>query len=73
MVVRVDVPLGEVEIEADPHQGPRGQQTAGDRFLEHQQCEDGADERRGGEVGAGPCSSKKSQSEDEQDEAHPIA
>ena len=71
--VRVLVALGEVEPDARCHQETRRHEPPRQLLREDQHREDGAEERRQREVGAGPRGSDLPERAHEEHEAHAIA
>lgn len=69
----VPVSLSQVEPDAYCHQPARGQHDPSDRLMPEQYGQDGTDEGRGGEVGAGAGRTETTEGQHEQHEAQPIA
>ena len=71
--VLMAVPLRQVQVEADRHQAARCDQRPGGRFTEKRDPQDGADEWREREIGAGPRRPEVAERRDKQDEADAVA
>ena len=69
----VFVPLGQVQPDAERHQGRGRQENGRDGLSEERDRNHGADERCGREVGAGARAAEMPQGDDKQHEAQPVA
>lgn len=73
MQMRMSVLLGQMQPQPDPHQSARDQQSDRQRFVQHEDCEHGADKRGERKIGSGPRCTEMAQSEGVGSEADAVA